>query len=146
MEKIKVLREKSRRKASQETCPLTFGKGAFEVKVRCVQWTKGERRWLMWRISTDEAESLPSAPALWSHDLGTTWHHDVSLLRGWPVLWEYISRGQGLGLSLLSCSLELGWEPQTEDGLIENWGRGRLLPAGSEDQSHSGHQVLWGQF
>ena len=44
MEKIKVLREKSRRKASQETCPLTFGKGAFQVKVRCVQRTKGERR------------------------------------------------------------------------------------------------------
>lgn len=37
VEKIKVLREKSRRKASQETCPLTLGKGAFEVKVRCVQ-------------------------------------------------------------------------------------------------------------
>ena len=44
VEKIKVLREKSRRKASQETCPLTFGKGAFQVKVRCVQRTKGERR------------------------------------------------------------------------------------------------------
>ena len=37
VEKIKVLRENSRGKASQETIPFIVGKGAFQVKVRYLQ-------------------------------------------------------------------------------------------------------------